>query len=1125
MIRKIYSCWVFMVLSCVGRAQTNSVLSTGNWFKFSVTYDGVVSIRYDQLRQAGLNPDVIDPRNIQIFTGSPGMLPQANSKARKTDLTEIAILVNGEQDGKFNSTDVILFYAQGPDSYSYDLSKQIFHYQNNLFTDKNFYFLTVGTTPGKRLTSRESANGSFPIINNYTDLAYYETEKYNLLKSGRQWFGEQFDAITSATIRFDVPNILPNSEIKLVSHVMAQSVTPSSFAVAYNNNTILTQPVVAIPNTRYGVKGIVKADTIIVSSSSVGAGNAAAQDIRYQFTKGSPGLSVGYLDFFFLTWKRQLTLSGAQLIFRSPESLEAPMATYEIANATTALEVWDVTDAENAVQQQGNIVAGKFTFAAPSESLKTFCAFNPSQLSNAQFEGKVENQNLRGATAPVLLVLTHSSLLAEANRLASYRQQQLNIATKVVPVDKIYNEFSGGKQDVTAIRDFIRSYYQQTGSALQHVLLFGRGSYDYKNRVFNNTNLVPTYESRNSLSPLETYSSDDYFTFMEVHEGEWFESPAQNHTLDISLGRLPVKTLDEARTVVDKLIEYDAGSSAGPWQNEMLFVADDGDFNIHHSQADQLASFVELSQPAISTRRFFVDSFEQLTRPSGQSSPAAAKALDQAIRKGALIINYTGHGSERVWMDERILDEASISEWKNQPRYPLFVTATCEFGRSDDPLQITSGEQTLLQKKGGSIGLVTSARPVNSSTNFTLNRAFYEALFTKINNRYPDLGTTFRITKNNSTSGVANRNFSLLADPTLQLALPNYQVVFDEVATDEGAAQLKGLSKIEVKGHVENSGTITTNFTGTLLLTAFCQAESRTTRGDENSPFLYSELSNVLYRGQAQVTNGQFETDFILTQNVPPTAATSLITGFAYTSNNLLASGYTTNLVNGINLSATPDVTPPVLRLFMGDTTFVMGGIVGPSTQIVALLSDASGINTTNSPTGKEIYYVLDGGDKVTLNAYYTTNLNTYKKGSLVFPLTNLEKGKHTLSLTASDTYNNTSTVSVTFVVTDGVRIEIEQFANYPNPFEQNTTLEFTHTRPGEDLEVWLSIIDLAGNKIMEQHFEVPQSQYRVTLTDWNGQSAAGTKLGRGIYLGKLSVRSLVDGSKNEQFTKLIILN
>ncbi|MEQ1585863.1 MAG: type IX secretion system sortase PorU [Cyclobacteriaceae bacterium] len=1108
-------------------AQSPSVLSSGNWFKFSVTTDGVVKIDYTLLRNAGVNPDQIDPRNIRIYTGQNGMLPQANNQPRKSDLSEIAIEVSGESDGRFNTNDFILFFGQGPDKYQFSIQKQIFEYQNNLFTDKNFYFLTVASDAGKRLTQSENLSGTFPLIQQYDDIAYYETDRYNLLKSGRHWFGEQFDAITEATIRFDISGVIENSDIKLVSHVMAQSITNSSFQVSFNNNSVLTQPIVAIPNTNYGIKGRIQADTIILNSTSVGAPARNNLEVKYQFTKGSPGISIGYLDLFLLTLKRKIALYGDQTIFSSSASLVNSVSSYEVATVATNTRLWDVSDPDNVKEQVFSFSGDQLSFSANSETLRNFAVFNPDKLKAPTFESKVPNQSLHGISAPGLIIVAHSNFLSEAQRLASHRQNYSGISALVVTTEQVFNEFSGGKQDVTAIRDFVRALYDQGGSKLKNILLFGRGSYDYKNRVLGNTNYVPIYESRNSLSPLETYGSDDYYTFLEANEGEWNESPAQNHTMDVGVGRLPVKTLEEARQVVDKLIEYDSNPSTfGPWQNEILFVADDGDFNIHNSQADQLANSIELLNSNLIAHKFFLDSFDQINKPNGQSSPAASKALDLGVRKGALIVNYTGHGSERVWMDERILDESLVQSWKNGPQYPLFVTATCEFGRHDDPFQITSGELTLLQKKGGSIGLVTSARPVNSSTNFTLNKAFYESLLTKSQNKFRELGFVFKETKNKSTSGVANRNFSLLADPSMHLALAENEIIFDEVKTSSGSSELKGLSHVIIKGHIEKETVAQSNFSGELSLTLFSEEVNQVTKGDENPPFNYTERSNTLFRGKSSIDQGIFEMDFIMPKNIPSEFISGKFFSFAFDESGELANGSSINsLIGGLEPGPVADNTPPSIRLFLGDTTFIPGGVVGPNTKLVALMNDDHGINLSSDPQGNEITASLDGGSSILLNNYYSSNQNNYKKGSLTYPLDGLEKGKHTLTLSASDTYNNQTITSVDFVVTEGDQIQIEEFSNYPNPFYESTILEFTHTRPGEDLEAYLTIYDLTGKEMMNQSFEVISSQYKVTLTEWDGKSATGTKLSQGIYLGKLSVRSQVDGSKNEQFTKLIILN
>jgi hypothetical protein len=1116
----------FLSIALCFAQRSNSVLSAGEWYKFSVTSDGVVKIDYNFLKKAGINPDQIDPRNIKIYTGQNGMLPQAINAPRVIALTEIAIQVSGEADGKFNTSDQILFFGQGPDTYHYDVQKKVFEYENNLYSDKNFYFLTFGPNTGLRVGASENIAGSFPIVSEYEDIGYYETEKYNILKSGRHWFGEQFDQSKEATIRFDISGVIENSEIRLISHVMAQSIEASSFQVSFNGNAILTQPIAPIPNTRYGVKGIIQADTIVLNTNAISAVGRTNQDVKYQFTKGGVGLSVGYLDFINFAIKRKLALYGDQTIFRSSSSLSNSVSTFEIISTDANTLVWDVTNPFEILTQQTTISADKIRFSTNSESLKTFAVFNPANLKAPTFEGIVANQNLYFMPVAELLIITHPDFLSEAQRLAGFRQTKSGITTAVVTVNQIYNEYSGGKQDVTALRDFIQHLYTWPNSPLKNVLLFGRGSYDYKNRVLGNTNYVPIYESRNSLSPLETYGSDDYFTFLEPGEGDWLESPAQNHTMDIGIGRLPVKKLEEAKIVVDKLIDYQTNPAAfGAWQNEIMFVADDGDFNIHNSQADQLANSIELLNPNYNTHKFFLDSFDQTTKPSGQSSPAASKALDLAVRKGALIVNFTGHGSERVWMDERILDETIIQSWKNAPQYPLFVTATCEFGRHDDPFQITSGELTVLQKKGGSIGIVTSARPVNSSTNFTLNKAFYESLFTKEDNKYRSLGVVFRDTKNNSVSGVANRNFSLLGDPSMTLALAENEIVFDEIKTSTGSSELKGLSTVLISGHIEKEAEVQNSFKGNLSLALFDKVENQITKGDQNSPFNYSERSNILFRGKSSVDQGIFQMQFILPTNISQELVTAKFSALASTKSGDIANGNSLNIIGGIEVNPDVDNTPPTIQLFMGDTTFIAGGIVGPSTRIVARLFDESGINISSEPTGNELTASIDDGEIIILNNYYSADLNTYKKGSLNFPLDGLEKGKHTLTLSASDTYNNRKVSSVDFVVTDGVQIQVEEFSNYPNPFNESTTLEFTHTRPGEDLEAFVTIYDLVGNVILNSNYDITSSQYRVTLGEWNGKSANGTKLGSGVYVGKVSVRSLLDGSKNEQFTKLIILN
>jgi hypothetical protein len=1096
-----------------------SVLHSGKWAKLAVTEDAIYKIDYNLLKASGFDVDNLDPRSIALLGSENGMLPQANNTPQPR-LTELAIYVEGEADGIFNQGDYILFFGQGPDAHHFISEKEIFYYENHLYTDENFYFLTVSAGDGKRLSIQANESGTFPVVNTFNDFLFYETEKYNELKSGRQWFGEQFDATTEMTIKFDVPGYLPGSNIKIVSSVMAQSFNGSSFNLSLNGSNVVGQPIAAIPNTQYGVKGRVVTDTVVVNSVS-----AAPLEFRYQYVKSSSGKSIGYLNFLIAAIERSLALYGSHTFFQSSTSLLNPISTFEVSSMPANGMIWDVTDPFNCKLQSFQLSDDKAIFSTVTDELKIFVANALTNLPLPSLKGNVVNQNLVGGIAD-LIIVTAPEFKEEALRLASHRQSKQGLDVKVVTTTEVYNEFSGGKQDPTAIRNYVRSMYNE--GWLKNLLLFGRCSYDYKDRVLNNTNFVPTYESRNSLSPLETYSSDDYFSFLEETEGNWSENPSQGHTMDIGVGRLPVATVAEAKVVVDKLISYDNNQKAfGPWRKQIAFVADDGDFNLHQSDADKLATDIETDHFSFNTKKIYLDAFPQISKPSGQESPAARKALKEATRQGTLIVNFTGHGSEKVWLQEQILDEDFIDEWENEIEYPLLVTATCEFGRHDDPAINSSSILALSKEKGGTIGLVTASRPVSAFTNATLNKAFYEALLTKSNGKYKDLGTVFRETKNNSLNGVSNRNFSLLADPSMKLAIPDKTIEVTQLNTNSGSDTLKALSHVVLQGEVWSNGILDADFSGTMTATLSDKEFEYTTLGDESAAFTYKERTNDLFRGKATVANGIFEMTFIMPKNLAYQIGNGKLSLYAHENNfeSDAIGGKVDFKIGGSEPNAPEDNTPPEIHLFMGDTTFIYGSQVSSTTQLVALLYDNSGINITNYGIGNNLVAILDGDEEFELSDYYISGKDNYRNGTIIFPMDGLVPGKHSLEVRAWDVYNNPASAVIEFVVTRDDGLMIESLANYPNPFSDLTTIEFTHNRTGEDLEAFLEIYNPNGQRMKTSTYQVPSSQFRVTLDEWDGTNTFGTKLNNGIYLLRLTVRSLVDGSKNGLITKVIILN
>lgn len=1106
-----------------GLAQS-SVLASGKWYKMAIEKNGVYKISSNTVREMGFDLSKIDPRNIRIYGNGGGMLPQANAATRPTDLTENAIFVSGESDGVFHPNDYILFYATGADKIYFDAEREIFGYEKNLYADKNFYFITVAETPGKRITTASEVSGTLPVINEFENFSVHETDTYNELKSGREWFGERFDLTTTLTLDLPLRNVVPGSTLKLVSGVMAQS-SGSSFNVSVNNTPVLDQFVPGISTAQYAQKGNTRSDTLSFSAAVVGATNLSSQKITYTYIKAATGRSVGFLNYTLLQATEKLILTGQQTSFRSLASIAAPASKFEIDASQATAMVWNVSDPYNIELQSSTFASGKTSFSAITSILKEFVVFTP-ECPTPELIGVVDNQNLHALATPSFIIITHADFEPEAQRLAQYRNAK-NITTQVVRIEKIYNEFSSGRQDVTAIRDFIKTLYDKSPGTLKGVLLFGKGSYDYKNRIVDNKNFVPTYESRNSLHPLESYSSDDYFGFLENHEGTWSEDPAVNHTMDIGVGRLPVKSLTESKQVVDKIIRYETDPSLrGNWQKSIAFIADDGDSNRHNEDANELAESVETDHAEFNVTKIYLDQFPQIARPGGEISPETNEAIQQAFDRGSLVINYTGHGGPRLLADERIFDDLMIERLENK-YLPLVVTATCGFGRMDDPIIISGAELCIIRKEGGAIGLVSTGRDVSATTNLFINRAFYDALFIRENNQYLTLGEIFRRTKNNSVSGVANRNFSLIGDPALALALPARNIHVTDIRTATGSTTLKSLSTVTVSGEVRDDIGLDETFNGVLEAVLFDKQTSFRTRGNQNAPYNYTQWFSRLFRGQASVENGVFEFQFVVPKNIAYQVAEGKLSLYAHDPNqHIEAMGVSKDFQIGLSeTGVVPDNTAPNIALFMGDTTFVSGGTTNPNTQLVARLFDANGISISGYGIGNSITAILDNDQPFILNDYYITDINDFTKGTVTYPLKNLTPGKHTITLHVWDTHNNPAQAKLDFYVSDGEGLVIESFGNYPNPFQTKTKLFFKHNRSGDDLEASLILYTSTGQVLSTHSFTIPVSAYQVDLLELIPGVNFVKNQPTGLYFARLVVRSLTNGSKNEQVTKLVLSN
>lgn len=1121
----------------------NSILKTGRWYQISVSQDGIYRIDYNFLKNIGLDVDNIDPRNLRLYGNGGGMLPEKNSEFRHDDLAENAISVIGEADGSFDSGDYILFYGQGPHRWDYDTSGQRYHHRMHLYSDATYYFITADLGPAKnRWQPSASLSNPTAIVTAFDDFAFHESEETNLIGSGREWFGDYYNfSITGKNFPFSFPNLVTSEPVYLKSSVAARSTASTSyFSIVAGGQTVNTHTLsrVGTNYTDIYARTDEKENTFSASGSAV--------NVAVNFNNSSSG-AEGWLNYVELNVRRNLSYSGIPLHFRDSRSVGAGnKAEFVIQNVAVGMTVLDVTDPVNVFIQQYSTSGNEARFTVSADSLRQFVAFvDGAGILIPTAAGTVANQDLHAIGQPDMLIITHASLKNEADVLANHHRSKSNLTVSVVDVQTIYNEFSSGAQDISAIRDFVRMLYVRAGSDTsllpRFLLLFGDGSYDYKDRVSNNTNFVPTYQSPNSVNPTTTFVTDDFFGFLDDSEGGSIDGGA--NYLDISIGRLPAKTAEEARGMVNKIIHYQSTDGSGVispsncadgdcsvfgnWRNNITFIGDDEDGNIHMRQADDLAKYLETNHPGYNIDKIMLDAYPEESTPGGSLYPDVNDAIDRKIFSGTLIMNYTGHGGVNGWAHERILDISGINSWNNICKLPLFITATCEFSRFDDPEKVSAGELVLLNANGGAIAMVTTTRLVYSGANFTLNNAFIQKAFTPFGNRMPTIGEAIMLTKNSIGLDANNRKFILLGDPAVMLAYPQYNIVTTQI--NEAAASddtLKALKKITVKGEVRDNNNVKMSaFNGTVFPTIYDKSVPITTQSNNGgTPFNFNLQRSVIYNGKASVTNGDFTFTFIVPKDIAYNFGSGKI---SYYSDNgqIDANGYSNVMIGGTATDFEADQEGPKVEVFLNNEKFAFGGITDENPILLVKLTDFSGINTVGTGIGHDITGLLDENTQNTLvlNEYYEAELDNYQAGEARYPLTDLEEGRHSIAVKAWDVHNNSSEGYTEFVVADDAELALSHVMNYPNPFTTNTNFLFEHNCPCKELFVTIKIMTVSGKVVKTLEQQVLSDGYRAEGIPWDGLDEYGQIIGRGVYVYKLNVRT-PDGASAHEFEKLVIL-
>lgn len=1095
-----------------------SVLSDGSdWYKLSNFNSGIYKIDYNFLLSNSIISSPIESNSIHIFSNNNGLLSTVNNNSRPDDLKQQSLYVYDGGDGVFSTGDYILFYLNGSDRINWN--GQNFSHTKHTYSDSGYCFLNINQNrvPNNLDSLNNNLQNYSETITKFKDFEYINDDKLNLLKSGSQWFGDVYDLTNVYTYAFPFNNCVDSSHIKL------RLMSKSNYSSAYFYPSIFNvNRLVSIAST--GASYYADVGKIAVDEFNVVNDPDAPFELRLEYSNNGAPSSKGYLDYIEVNCIRELRVDNQQFDFYLPASNSLnSFSKINIQNSSSVDMVWDISnlfDVKNIVFQK---TLDSLSFNSSLDTLRHFIAVTGNSFPYPKFEKNVMNQNLHSFSNVDMIIITPKEFISAAEDLKIIHQYD-GLDVIVVTDEEIYNEFSSGLRDATAIKQFLRMLYVKASgnpsSIPKYCLLFGDGSYDNRNILGHNNNKLPIFESSESLSVTNTYASDDYFAILS--DGA---SMQNSDFLNIGVGRLVVNDLVEANEMVQKIRNYvsednsnpvetcsntTSNSIYGPWRNKIVMVSDDEDNNAYFNDIEIMSGKIKSNKPTANIIKIHSDAYAQKSTTVGERIPDASAAINQKVQDGALLVNYIGHGGETGWAHEQILTVPTIQNWNNNKAMPVFMTATCEFGRFDDHDRVSAGEYVLLNKDGGGIGLFTTTRLVYALPNEYLNRYFYDTVFDFVDLKPQRLGDIYVGTKNKFAQYSADRNyrkFALLGDPAIRFAIPEYTVKIDSFNKDT----VRALSEVRVFGHLEDGfGSRLSDFDGKVFLTFYDKESSLQTLGTNPSSdtLQFKMWQNIIYKGKSSVSNGAFNFLFKVPKDIQYNYGLSRMSFYAE-NGTVDASGYNDSLIiGGIDTNALLDENGPELDLFLNDENFVSGGISNSNPLLIVSVFDENGINTVGNGIGHDIELVIDNdlSNSVILNNYYEADLDTYKSGKINFELSELSAGEHTLKIKVWDNYNNSSSRELSFIVVEETEIQLKNVLNYPNPFTTQTAFYFEHNQNCNFLDLSIQIYTVSGKVIKRINRRLHNEGFRSDGIYWDGTDDFGEAIARGVYIYNLSI-------------------
>ena len=1107
------------------RYRDHSVLASGRWVKIAVASEGVYCLTPASLAQMGFS----NPAKVRLFGYGGRMLPEllefSGKNAVTDDLEEIPL---------YRRSDALLFFAEGTRRWTNGV------HANNPYSTLSYYFLTEGDKPAVFETLPAPSETASQVLNEVYHYAAIDNDAFAWYGGGREMFdSHDFSGTNTKTFGISLPGITSTNLTSVTWEFTAAGSTQSCTAqmsVGPSFSEVLSSNVIDKNTSSDAARGRRRTFTMRATTSDL--------QFRITSTAGIPA----HLNFIRIKYPKLLTANAGNASF-CPETTGA--VSLNIANATSNTKLWRIGRAGVPAAQVASRLSGTTLTAYAADGTERYVIVNTAgSYPEPTYIGAVGNQDLHADRNIdyVIFVPSSGALTAEAERLADSHRTRSGLNVKVVNVAQVYNEFSSGTPDATALRRYLKMLYDRADAgegAPRFALFFSDCAWDnrmlseeWKATGLTPSDLLPAYEANDyegkdatgnsfSYGSLRSYVTDDYFGLLDDGEG----ADILREKIDIGLGRFPCHDAAKARFLVDKCINYLENKSAGIWKNKIYLIGDYGDNNLHMNDAEAVGKQIEASgDPDMLMRRIFPDAYTVTMTATGSYYPLVTQKLKTEIDKGALIFNYNGHGSPEKISHANLMLLSDVKATQTSS-LPLWIYASCEITPID---QLTDdlGRAALFNQTGGAVAVMCASRSVFANYNRTLNVAYVNYLLGKVNGNRRTMGEALQLAKaelvtRKSDNTINKLKYTLLGDPALYLALPQGQVVVDKI---NGAAvkagtrhQLAACSVAEIEGYVTDAGGMTdSNFEGTLSAMLLCPKEKITCKGNGSvMPLIYEDYNKTMFEGSVKVENGRFTLRIPIPRDINYSDADALLSLYAVNKDHSLdCNGHFTDIyMNGTDPNATPDTQGPSVLLYLNSPDFPNGGIVSPTPVFHADISDNVGLSINGATIGHNLELIVDGDrtNTINLNDNFTFDFGSYNSGHLTYQMPTLSLGKHKVQLRVWDVNSNVTNSELSFTVHQDGAADRDVFATQ-NPTATGTTFIasfFMDTTSG--IGVTMEVYDIAGRRVWHKEQSVQGSNY--VSVPWQLTDTAGTPLPSGIYI----YRAIIDG-KETKAKKLVIL-